>query len=48
MSDVQDFVMWFLDSLPDFLMSEPICYFWGFALLAITVKILLSFANNKY
>lgn len=43
MSAMQDFTIWLLDNLPDFLMSEPIIYLWGIMLFAYLVKLLLSF-----
>lgn len=40
MADMQNFVTWFLTQLPAFLMSEPICYFVGFAFLIVVVRII--------
>lgn len=39
MNDIQAFITWFLNNLPSFLMTEPICYFLGFAFLGLTVKL---------
>lgn len=36
---MQQFVTWFLTELPDFLMSEPICYLWGLVLLGYIIRI---------
>ena len=40
MANMQAFVLWFLESLPAFLMSEPMCYFVGFAFLIVTVRVI--------
>lgn len=40
MQNMQYFIVWFLDHIPEFLMSEPIVYLFGFVLLAFTVKII--------
>lgn len=40
MADMQSFVSWFLTQLPAFLMSEPISYFIGFAMLIMVVRII--------
>lgn len=39
MQAVKDFVMWFISQLPDFLMSEPFCYFVGFFFLFVTARL---------
>lgn len=33
MQAMMDFCLWFLSELPDFLLSEPICYVVGFFFL---------------
>ena len=45
MADVKTFIMWFLSELPDFLMSEPICYFMGFAILTCVVGLFKRMIN---
>lgn len=37
---MKEFILWFLTQLPDFLMSEPICYFVGFAFLFVVIGVL--------
>lgn len=39
MQAMKSFVLWFLEQLPAFLMSEPICYFVGFAFLFVVISI---------
>lgn len=45
MSEMKDFVMWFLVNLPDFLMAEPICYLVGFGFLFVVVALFKSMIN---
>ena len=40
MSAMQNFVMWFLNNLPSFLLSDPIKYFVGFFFAGLTVKLI--------
>lgn len=40
MDNMKTFVLWFLEQLPSFLMSEPMCYFVGFAFLIVTVRVI--------
>lgn len=42
---MKDFVLWFLQQLPDFLLAEPICYFVGFAFLFVTVSLFQKIIN---
>lgn len=35
-----DFCTWFLTELPDFLMSEPMCYFVGFAIAFVVLSLI--------
>lgn len=37
---MMEFITWFLTELPGFLMSEPIIYFVGFAMLFVTVGLI--------
>ena len=37
---MKTFCLWFIDQLPDFLMSEPICYLVGFAFGFVTLALL--------
>ena len=39
MDNMKSFVLWFLEHLPSFLLSEPMCYFVGFAFLIVTIRI---------
>lgn len=41
MSDVQDFTLWLIQNVPDFLMSDPIKYVWGFILSAYILKVIV-------
>ena len=47
MTNVQNFVLWFLDNLPDFLMSEPIKYFVGIAIFALIIQCVLVLIGRK-
>jgi hypothetical protein len=38
--NMKTFVLWFLEQLPSFLLSEPMCYFVGFAFLVVTIRII--------
>lgn len=40
MDNMKTFVLWFLEQLPSFLLSEPMCYLVGFAFLIVTVRII--------
>lgn len=42
MTAMQNFIMWFVSKLPDFFMSEPIIYIFGFVLLAFVIKLILK------
>lgn len=37
MQAMMDFCLWFLSELPDFLLSEPICYLVGFFFLFVVI-----------
>lgn len=43
MADIKTFVLWFIDNIPTFLMSEPIKYFVGIAILVFIIKIIFGF-----
>lgn len=47
MSEMKDLCLWFLTQLPDFLMSEPVCYFVGFAMLFVVIGLFKSIINIK-
>ena len=47
MQNMKEFVLFFLDELPDFLMSEPICYFVGFFFLFVTVGLVRQIINLR-
>jgi hypothetical protein len=38
--NMKTFVIWFLEQLPSFLLSEPMCYFVGFAFLIVTIRVI--------
>lgn len=40
MDNMKTFVLWFLEQLPSFFLSEPMCYFVGFAFLIVTVRVI--------
>lgn len=40
MADMQSFVLWFLEYLPSFLMTEPFCYFVGFGFLIVVIRVI--------
>lgn len=40
METVKTFVVWLVEQIPAFLMSEPIIYFVGIALLLYIIKVL--------
>lgn len=40
MDNMKTFVLWFLEQLPSFLLSEPMCYFVGFAFLIVTIRVI--------
>lgn len=42
MTAMKNFVMWFIEQLPNFFMSEPIIYIFGFVLLAFVIKLILK------
>lgn len=39
-ADMQAFCTWFLTQFPVFLMSEPVCYFVGFAFLIVVIRVI--------
>lgn len=41
MANMKDFTLWFIDKLPDFLLSEPICYLVGIVILGFIIKCIL-------
>lgn len=48
---MKDFVIWLIDNIPEFLMSEPICYFVGLIFGAFVLNIILrifNFARGSY
>lgn len=44
---MKDFTLWFIEQLPTFLMSEPICYFVGFAMLFVVVSLVRQIINLR-
>lgn len=47
MTNIKNFFLWFLDNLPDFLMSEPICYFVGLIIGALVINLILTICGIK-
>lgn len=45
MTSMQNFVMWFFNNLPDFLLSDPIKYFLGFWFAGCTVLLIKQILN---
>lgn len=41
MASMQSFTLWFLNNIPRFLLSEPIVYFVGLAILGLIIQIIL-------
>ena len=37
--NMQAFALWLLEEIPNFLLSEPICYFVGIAILFLVIKL---------
>lgn len=37
-----DFNLWFLEHMPEFLMTEPVKYFVGLIILAYCIKLIVS------
>lgn len=44
---MKNFTLWFLEELPGFLMSEPMCYFVGFAFLFVVISIFKDIISIK-
>lgn len=47
MTNIKSFFLWFLDNLPDFLMSEPICYFVGIFIAGMIINLILTLCGIK-
>lgn len=47
MENAKAFAMWFLENIPDFLMSEPIVYIVGLFVLAVVIKFTYSLMHLK-
>lgn len=45
MEAMKSFCVWFLEKLPEFLMSEPICYFVGFAMVFMVIAVIHKIIN---
>lgn len=48
MEEMKDFVLWFIQVVPDFLLAPPISAFVGLVLLMYVVKVLWSMMHIKY
>lgn len=44
---MKDFCLWFIEQLPTFLMSEPIKYFVGFAMLFVVISLVRQIINLR-
>lgn len=42
MAEMQDFALWFLTEIPEFLLTPPISAFVGIALLIVIIKVFAS------
>lgn len=40
LAEMQDFALWFLSEVPDFLMTPPISAFVGLAILIVIIKVM--------
>lgn len=47
MQGMKDFCLWFIDQLPTFLMSEPVCYFVGFFFSFAIIGLIARLMNIK-
>mgnify|MGYP006392848827 CR=1 FL=1 len=47
LDNIQAFLLWLLDEIPAFLMSEPICYFVGMAFLLVTIKLFIMITKIR-
>ena len=45
LANMQSFILWFINQLPGFLMSEPFCYLIGFFFAFITVALIKRIIN---
>lgn len=44
---MKDFTLWFLEELPAFFMTEPICYFVGFGFLFVIIGVFRDIVNIR-
>ena len=42
---MKEFVTWFFTQIPDFLMSEPVCYFVGFFFIFVVIALVRAIIN---
>lgn len=47
MTDIKNFFLWFIDNLPDFLMSDPIKYFVGIFIAGMIIKLILDLCGIR-
>lgn len=47
MANAKEFAIWFLEKLPEFLMSEPIVYIIGLFVLAFVIKLMFRIMHVK-
>jgi len=48
MQSMINFTTWFIEEFPNFLISEPVCYFVGLMILGYIIHLLLSFRKGYY
>jgi len=47
MTSMKNFIMWFIDNIPDFFLAEPIVYLFGFVMLAFLISIIFRIMRIK-
>ena len=47
LDNARTFAFWFLENIPEFLLSEPIIYFVGIAFLLVVIKAFASIINIR-
>lgn len=45
LANMKAFVLWFFEELPDFLLSEPVCYLIGFVFALFTLYLIKKIIN---
>lgn len=47
MANMQNFVLWFVSQLPQFFLSEPMIYVFGFVVLAFVVSLVFKITGIR-